>query len=93
MFKPKADYILVKPQPRVASDIIEVVLHEAPNIGTVIAVGPGKELKGKRMPLDVRVGETVRFGEFRNMFPEYWEDGVKYLILQEADLAGIVEET
>lgn len=93
MLKPTQDYILVKPIPRVLSDVIEVVSHEAFSLGKIIAVGPGKENKrGIRMPLDAKVGETVRFGEFKNMFPEYYENGEKYLLIQEADIAGIVDD-
>lgn len=93
MLNPRQDYILVKPIPRVLSDVIEVVSHEAFSLGKIIAVGPGKENKrGVRMPLDAQVGQTVRFGEFKNMFPEYYDNGEKYLLIQEADIAGIVEE-
>lgn len=90
MLKMLRDRILVKPIERQLSAIIEVKNTERFNLGTVIAVGPGKEVKGKIQPLDVKVGDTVRWGEF--VFPEYTEDGVKYQILQEADVAAIVEE-
>lgn len=93
MLKPTQDYIVVKPHPRVQSDILQVISHEPFSLGTIVAVGPGKENKrGVRMPLDAKVGEVVRFGEFKNMYPEYHEDGEKFLIIQEADIAGIVEE-
>lgn len=88
------DYILVRPLERKASSVIEVVLlHELPNLGIVVAVGPGKaDKKGRVRPLEVRVGDTVRFGEFRAMFPEWREtpEGPRYLILQENDVAGVV---
>lgn len=92
MLRPTQDYIVVKPHKREQSSIIEVVSHEGFSLGTIIAVGPGKENKrGQIMPLDAKPGETIRFGEFKNMFPEYHENGEKYLILQEADIAGVVE--
>lgn len=92
MFRPSADRILVKPIERVASDIILTVLDELPNLGEVVAVGPGKrDKKGNLKPLDVKVGDTVRFGEFRDMFPTYYDGLQKYLIMQEADVAGVVE--
>jgi chaperonin GroES len=93
MFKPRQDYILVKPLERKASNIIHAVLHELPNLGVVVAVGPGKlNKKGKLQPLDVQVGDTIRFGEFKNMFPEYFENNERFLIIQEADIAGIVDD-
>lgn len=92
-FKPTQDYILIKPLERVASRVINVILlNELPNLGTVIVVGPGKrDKRGIVKPLDVQVGDIVRFGEFKNMFPEYYEGLTKYLIIQEADVAGVVE--
>lgn len=92
MFKPKHDFLLVKPLERKASSVIVTVLHELPNLGVVVAAGPGKRDKhGNLKPLDVKVGDTVRFGEFKNMFPEYYVGLEKHLIIQEADVAGVVE--
>ena len=79
---------MVKPIERVLSTIIEVKNTEKYNLGTVIAVGPGKEINGRRMPMDIKAGDTIRWGEFQ--FPEYSEDGQKYVILQEADVAAVV---
>ncbi|MDE3023070.1 MAG: co-chaperone GroES [Pseudomonadota bacterium] len=91
MIRPLRDRVIVKPISRIASEIIEVILNEKPNVGEVMAVGPGKvDGKGRIRPLDLKVGQKVRFGEF--VFPEYHEAGQKYLVLQEADIAGIVEE-
>lgn len=97
MLKPRQDYILVKPLPRIASSVIEVVLHELPNLGIVMAIGPGKrdQKTGRIKPLDVQVGDTVRYGEFKNMFPEWREkpEDAPMLIMQEADIAGIIDES
>jgi chaperonin GroES len=90
MLKMLRDRVMVKPIERKASQIIETVLHERFNLGEVIAVGPGKLSKrGNPIPLDVKPGDIVRYGEFQ--FPEYREAGIKYQILQEADIAAIVE--
>lgn len=89
-FKPRADYILVKQIERIASKIIAVVLDEKPNLGTVVAVGPGKRDKKDRLiPLDVRAGDTIRFGEFA--FPFIIIGTEKHLLMREADVAGVVE--
>lgn len=87
MFRPLQDYVLVKPLKRIQSTIIEVISNEFNNRGEVISVGPGKySKKNVLIPLQVKPGEIVHFGEFKNMFPEYYENGEKYLIVQEADL-------
>ena len=44
--KPLADKIVVKPDVRELSSIIFVDNKEVENMGTVIAVGPGKKLSG-----------------------------------------------
>ena len=95
MLRPTQDYIVVKPLTRIASEIIQVVMSEKPNTGVVMAVGPGKDNKhGKPMPLDIKRGEVVRFGTSAEYlsFPEHWENGEKYLILQEADICFVQED-
>jgi chaperonin GroES len=58
--------------------------------GAVMAVGPGKLNKaGKRIPLDVKVGDRIAFGEFD--YREHYEDGQRYLIMQEADVCWVFE--
>ena len=80
------DHILVRPLPDPRSDILHVIHAERSGYGEIVAVGPGKlDKKGRRIPLQLRVGERVRYGRFD--FPPY-ED---CLILQEADVAGVVE--
>lgn len=91
MFQPLHDYVLVKPVERVISSVLEVVSHERTNLGEVIAIGSGKVNKrGFKRPLDIKVGQMVRIGEFA--FPEVRFHDVKYLVVQEADIAGIVED-
>lgn len=60
--------------------------------GTVVAVGPGKYRKhGKRIPLDVTAGDRIAFGELK--YPEHMEDGKRYLVLQEADVAWVFDSS
>lgn len=91
MLRPLRDKIVVRPITRVASSIIATVLHERPNVGEVVAVGPGKyNAKGILIPLELKPGDKIRFGEFK--FAEYIEDNIKYFIMQEADCAAIIDE-
>lgn len=95
MLRPRADRLLVAPIERVASHTIAVVLHEKFNVGKVIAAGEGKrDKKGRLQPLDVKVGDTIRYGgEDYLTFPEYFDINTltKYHVIQEADVCGIVE--
>ena len=37
---------------------------EKPTQGEIIAVGPGRFEKGQRVPLDLKVGDTVLYGKY-----------------------------
>ena len=61
--KTLADKIVVKPDVRELSSIIIVDNKEVENMGTVVAVGPGKKLSGgRREDMPVQIGARVRFG-------------------------------
>ena len=91
MLRMLRDRVLIQPIERQLSKLLIVKNSERYNIGTVVAIGPGKYAKGRVHPLDVKIGDTVRYGEFS--FPEYRDGDIKYQIIQEADIAGIIEET
>ena len=91
MLRPLRDRIVVKPLKRVRSDRLIVIDHENETLGEVMAVGPGKRTKRGIQPLDVQVGDVVRFGCDYLNFPEYRENGTVYRVLQEADIAGVVD--
>ena len=58
---------------------------ERPQEGKVIAAGPGRMTdEGKRLPLDVKVGDTVVYSKFAGT--EITEDEEDYLILTERDI-------
>jgi len=91
MLKPLNDKIVVKPIPRVKSTLIEVIMDEKDNMGTVMAVGPGKKLiNGKREPMPISVGSFIRFGHMGNdeylKYQEYFEDNERYLIMSWQDV-------
>jgi co-chaperonin GroES (HSP10) len=90
---PLQDRIVVKPDTRELSSIILVDNKEVDNMGTVIAVGPGKVRNGRREDMPVEVGARVRFGTMNKdrgeeylKFPEYFEDGQRYLIMSWQDV-------
>jgi len=93
-FKPLRDLIVVLPEERVKSAIIDVVMSEEPNMGTVVATGPGEyNAKNVLIPQPVEVGQKVRFGtmgkdEYLKYRP-YFEDGVRYLIMSWKDVCFI----
>jgi len=65
--------------------IIPDTAKEKPQEGEVIAVGAGKiDEKGKRVPLDVKVGDRILFGKYMGNDIEI--DGQEYLILREEEI-------
>ena len=67
-------------------------MDEADNMGTVVAVGPGKKLpNGKREPMPNEVGAFVRFGTMGDneylKYQEYFEDNQRYLLMSWQDVA------
>lgn len=93
--RPLGDRVLVKPIERETQLPSGLVLPETakdkPQIGEVLAVGPGARTDdGKRIPLDVQVGQKVAFPKYAGT--ELKLNGEEYLLIQERDLLAIVEE-
>ncbi len=64
---------------------------EKPQIGKVVAVGPGALLDdGKRGAMSVKKADEVIYGKYVGNDVEV--DSKKYVILRETDLLGIVEK-
>ena len=61
---------------------------EKPQQGEVVAVGPGRFEKDKRVPMDVKVGDRVLYGKYSGT--EVTLDGDQYLILRETDVLAVV---
>jgi len=70
--------------------ILPDAAKEKPQIGKIIAVGPGKMLdNGKRNKMSVKKNDKVIYGKY--MGSEVEIDSEKYVILREDDILGIVE--
>ncbi|HEY7704757.1 MAG TPA: co-chaperone GroES [Acidimicrobiia bacterium] len=69
--------------------VIPDTAKEKPQIGEVLAVGPGAlDDDGDRMPMDVSVGDKVLYSKYAGT--EVKLDGVEYLVLSARDLLAIV---
>ena len=70
--------------------ILPDTAKEKPQIGKIIATGPGKMLdNGKRCKLSVKKKNEVIYGKY--VGSEIEIDREKYVILRESDILGIVE--
>ena len=94
ILKPMGDKIVVRPDKRTLSTVIIVDNKEADNMGTVIAVGPGKKLpNGRREVMPVKPGDYIRFGTMNDnpkeeylKFQEFYDKGERYLIMSWQDV-------
>jgi chaperonin GroES len=90
--QPLEDRIVVKPgegEEKTASGlVIPDTAKEKPQEGEVIAVGPGRFEDGNRVPLDVKVGDTVIYSKYGGT--EVKLSGEDYLILSARDVLAIV---
>jgi chaperonin GroES len=71
--------------------ILPDTAKEKPQIGKIIAVGPGKLLDdGKRAKMNVKKNDEVIYAKY--IGSEIEIDGEKFVILRESDVLGIIEK-
>lgn len=92
--QPLNDHIFIEPigeEKTTKSGIVlpDTAEKEKPIRGKIVAAGPGRlNEKGERVPMSVKVGDTVLFKKYG---PDELEvDGKKYLVGEEADILAII---
>ncbi|MEY2672368.1 MAG: hypothetical protein RL228_109 [Actinomycetota bacterium] len=93
--KPLEDRIVIQAldaeQTTASGLVIPDTAKEKPQEGKVVSVGPGRfDESGKRVPLDVKVGDVVIFSKYGGTEVKY--SGQEYLILSARDVLAIVEK-
>jgi chaperonin GroES len=93
--KPLEDRIVIQAldaeQTTASGLVIPDTAKEKPQEGKVVSVGPGRfDESGKRVPLDVKVGDVVIFSKYGGTEVKY--SGTEYLILSARDVLAIVEK-
>lgn len=92
--KPLEDRIVVKPsdgqETTVSGIVIPDTAKEKPQEGSVVAVGPGRFEDGQRVPLDVKVGDTVIYSKYGGT--EVKVKGQEYLILSARDVLAVLSK-
>lgn len=91
--KPLGSRVIVEPveenEITAGGIVLPETAKEKPQKGVVLAAGPGdRDDDGKRIEMDVKVGDTVLFAKYGGT--EIKVDGKKLLILRESDLLAIV---
>jgi chaperonin GroES len=93
--KPLEDRIVVQANEAETTTASGIVIpdtaKEKPQEGTVIAVGPGRvDDNGKRVPLDVAVGDVVIYSKYGGTEVRY--SGEDYLVLSARDVLAVIEK-
>jgi len=89
-FKPLGNRVVVEPiegdeQMSAGGIYIPDTAKEKPQEGKVVAVGPGRITDdGKRVPLEVKVGDVVIYSKYGGT--EYKQGETDYLVLREDDV-------
>ncbi|ERT60102.1 chaperonin GroS [Megasphaera vaginalis (ex Srinivasan et al. 2021)] len=93
MIRPLGDRVVIRvleQEEKTASGIyLPDTAKEKPSQGEVVAVGAGKvQDDGKRIPLDVAVGDKIIFSKYAGTEVKF--EGNEYLIVSERDILAII---
>ena len=69
--------------------ILTSAAKEKPQMAEVLAVGPGGEVDGKQVTMQVKVGQKVIYSKYAGT--EVKLDGEEYIIVRQSDILAIVE--
>lgn len=90
---PLGDRIVVRQtrqeEVRASGLVIPDTAREKPQLGEVIAVGPGRlDENGKRLPVDVKAGDRVLYAKYsgQEVPPGIYGDAEDYMVLKESDI-------
>lgn len=91
--KPLFDKVVIKAieqDEKTASGIVlPGAAKEKPQLAKVLAVGPGGNVDGVEVKMQVKVGDTVLYSKYAGS--EFKIDGEEVVIVRQADILAIVE--
>src|SRR3990167_1267226 len=93
--RPLSDRVVVEPrelETKTAGGIVipDTADKDKPMIGKVVAACDGKYQEGKKVPLQVKVGDDVLFGKYSGTNIKL--DTKEYLVMREEDIMGVLED-
>ncbi len=91
--QPLGDRVVVKPKDEdeattTSGLVIPDTAKEKPQLGEVLAVGPGEFQDGERIPMDVSVGDLVFYSKYGGT--EVKVEGEEYLVLSSRDVLAVL---
>lgn len=90
--KPLGDRVVIKVMESEEMTKSGIVLpgaaKEKPVQGEILAVGSGELIEGKRVPLELKIGDKVLYSKYAGT--EVKIDGEEYLILRQNDVLAVL---
>ena len=91
--KPLFDKVVIKAiesEEKTASGIVlPGTAKEKPQLAVVVAVGPGGNIDGKEVEMQVKVGDKVLYSKYAGS--EFKINGEEVVIVRQSDILAIVE--
>lgn len=91
--KPLGDRIIIKviesEETTKSGIVLPGTAKEKPMQGEVLAVGSGEMVDGKKVPLELKVGDKVIYSKYAGT--EVKMDGKEYLIVRQSDVLAVIE--
>lgn len=91
--KPLGDRVVIKnmeaEETTKGGIILTTAAKEKPLMAEVIAVGPGGNVDGKEIEMQVKKGDKIIYSKYAGT--EVKLDGVEYMIVKQSDILAIVE--
>lgn len=93
MIKPLQDRVVLKmvesEETTKSGILIAANAKEKSQVATVVAVGPGGNVDGKEVVMEVKINDRVVFAKYAGT--EIKIDGEEYTIVKQSDILGILE--
>jgi chaperonin GroES len=91
--QPLEDRVVIRPADEVETRrgplYIPDTAREKPTQGEILAAGPGRlEKTGKRLPMDVKVGDTVIYGKYTGT--PYEVSGDELIIIKASEILAVI---
>ena len=91
--KPLGDRVVIKNMEAEETTRGGIILtnsaKEKPVMAEIVAVGPGGNVDGKEVTMQVSVGQKVIYSKYAGT--EIKLDGVEYIIVRQSDILAVVE--
>ena len=70
--------------------ILPTASQEKSQLASVVAVGPGGNVDGENVKMQVKVGDEVLYAKYSGT--EFSLDGKKYIVIKQTDILAVLEK-